>query len=116
MKSRPNTSSPAMPFTRSASCAGVTCGLPSNPCTCGSTTTVAARCNPIDVAASDLAWLASAKMALAYGRAVVMRSAISELRRELVQQFAVRLGVHFAFEDATRPGDRQADDLPAQLV
>src|SRR4029079_2998949 len=117
---RPLSSSPAMPLTRSASCAGVTCGLPSNPCTCGSATTVAARCNPIDLAPSELSLRASAKMAFAYGLAVVMRSAIafllSELRRELVEQLAVRLGVDFAFQDALGTGDSEAHDLAPQLV
>src|SRR4051812_40946914 len=63
-------------------------------------------------------------MAFAYGRAVVMRSAMvsshshaeSELRRELIEQFAVRLRIDFLLEHALGARDGQAHDLSAQCV
>src|SRR5680860_534280 len=102
----------------SARCACDSCGLSSAVRMSPSCATAAINSSISDQRSNSFCSLASSKAALAYGRARVVSSDIArlQLRRQIVQHRAVRLGVDLFFKNLLRAGDSYHRYLLAQVV
>src|SRR5690349_322955 len=100
----------------SASCPRPTAGWPIAAATCLSRTAPARPDSSADHSASLPSSRASSNTAFAYGRASVLGSAMSDLRRQLFDHVGVRLGVDLALQDLRGARDGELADLLAQLL
>src|SRR5271163_153811 len=108
-------SAPATSAMRLPKSAARNCGLLVSGATRVSATISAAVFNPRDHGAVALAARAYSNAAFAYGRAMVARSATSNLRGQFIQQFGVGLRIDFAPEQAGSAFDRELADFLAEL-
>src|SRR5580658_8520385 len=94
-----------------------TCGLPNSFSTRSSLLICAAIFRACDHCGNRFLSRASAKTALAYGRAMVTFSAMPlDLRYQPVEQLRVGTRIDFPLDQLTRPGNRQRPDLLAQSI
>src|SRR5271165_6989867 len=105
---------PATSMMKPARADAVTSGSWASAWTRGSATTSHATWRPCDQAASEPAPRAYSNAALAYGRAMVARSATRHLGRQLIQQLRVSLRIDLAPDQARCTLDREPSHLMAQ--